>query len=1004
MRGKKYKARDKTVKKSSRDGLIEVNLHSRQSVKISSRETDSLVRTAPDSVNLQETDRQRSGRAAGRRKPRRRRNRMDGPAKPEENTGRQDGAKEKPRHDAAFAAGQMGAGSQIQNSVYALKPEKESAAGNSNGRPPNDRLDGPFYGQEAGKAGVTERNSGGITDERLSRIRDAGAASGVAHAMQSGNKEAEGAGADADGINEKPDNVQYHEKAQVLKLVQDGVAHVMQSENKEAEAAGADADGMDERPDNGLYPDKTQVLKPAHGGRGENLQRQIFEQSARMGKIREQPDKRRRKKGNNRNRRKENAWQNVLREETDGRHRKHSYTAGNDSGPETQAAGSRNGDKDISSGKGTGTDISDSKDIETNISGGKDIDTDISGGKNTETGIPSCGRDTGQGIPAHSSGQKNIRMQRGKQRQRSERRILTEQKKPGDCRTDVLNDRYDRRDAETKDRAVDAAGHSESSGMMHDKKRSRTEKKGRKYSRKLIVEDKDNGMIRGAGMGIIKRAAPSVFHTVEESGNITAEDGSDDAEPKNIYKIRRSRAAAGLRNTFRRSARSSLYRHSCPEENRAGMQAEKEAETVETADGRKSQQGQAGAQKRNDTDKAQAEKKTARRRQQKQRNKRAYQTAARDRFAAGRQMAVGPVQSIIGKKEWAGAGKKRPDSFSFFKGRKNSQWAIAAVFLFFMAVMSLFSSCSILFQGVSGIAGTTYPSSDEDIYAVEAGCLELENALDGQVNSMEAAHPGYDEYRYQIDEISHNPYQLISYLTAACPGFTSEQADGLLHELFESQYHLTVGEQTEFRTDPDSGEIYEWHILCISLVNRGIDAVAHERLTPGQEELYKAYNLTSGNRSYLFGETADNGGDFEAQIPGDVPEIPNEALSDQRFANMMDEAEKYIGYPYVWGGSSPETSFDCSGFVSWVINHCGNGWNVGRQTAEGLRGCCTYVSPQEARPGDLIFFQGTYQTAGASHVGIYVGNNRMLHCGNPIQFTDLGAYWELHFLQYGRLP
>ena len=224
----------------------------------------------------------------------------------------------------------------------------------------------------------------------------------------------------------------------------------------------------------------------------------------------------------------------------------------------------------------------------------------------------------------------------------------------------------------------------------------------------------------------------------------------------------------------------------------------------------------------------------------------------------------------------------------------------------------------------------------------------------------------------------------------------------MLQEILESQYRLTVEERTETRTNPDTGDAYEWRVLCISLTNHGLDAVAHGRLTEEQEKLYQAYNLTHGCRDGLFGETGEAGG---SGIPdAGVPAVPGAALSDQRFANMLREAEKYLGYPYVWGGSSPQTSFDCSGFVSWVVNSCGNGWNVGRQTAEGLRGCCSYVAPEDARPGDLIFFQGTYNTSGASHVGIYAGNNRMIHCGSPIQYTELGNYWNLHFLSYGRLP
>ena len=167
-----------------------------------------------------------------------------------------------------------------------------------------------------------------------------------------------------------------------------------------------------------------------------------------------------------------------------------------------------------------------------------------------------------------------------------------------------------------------------------------------------------------------------------------------------------------------------------------------------------------------------------------------------------------------------------------------------------------------------------------------------------------------------------------------------------------------------------------------------------------EEERYEYYNRTYGNRDYLFDISTlpSYGGGFGYDIPAD-------ALSDERFAKMIHEAEKYLGYPYVWGGASPSTSFDCSGFVSWVINNCGNGWNVGRQTADGLRSCCAQVSPSQAKPGDLIFFQGTYNTPGASHVGIYVGNGMMIHCGSPIQYTSIeSAYWQQHFMAFGRLP
>ena len=336
------------------------------------------------------------------------------------------------------------------------------------------------------------------------------------------------------------------------------------------------------------------------------------------------------------------------------------------------------------------------------------------------------------------------------------------------------------------------------------------------------------------------------------------------------------------------------------------------------------------------------------------------------------------------------------------------------IFLFFSAGLS---SCSAMVQGASStFIGTTYPSEDEDIYDAEKDYKELEEALDEQINTMEAAHPGYDEYRYQVDEITHNPYQLISFLTVLYEEFTYNQVKDILPELFEEQYRLTVEEITETRTrtetrtvtDPLTGaeteeeaEVeYEWHVLCICLTNKGFDAVARSRLTQEQAELYSAYNLTYGNRSYLFdvaGQPSDNAG-------GTGYEIPEEALSDEQFARMIREAEKYLGRAYVWGGASPETGFDCSGFVSWVINNSGNGWDVGRQTTEGLRGSCAAVSPSEAKPGDLVFFQGTYNTSGASHVGIYAGNGMMIHAGNPVKYSNIRTpYWEGHLLSYGRI-
>ena len=392
---------------------------------------------------------------------------------------------------------------------------------------------------------------------------------------------------------------------------------------------------------------------------------------------------------------------------------------------------------------------------------------------------------------------------------------------------------------------------------------------------------------------------------------------------------------------------------------------------------------------------------------QKQRIKKAYAKARR-----GEKTTEGAAKA-------AGTFLGRAKSIAAEVFRKKKGLLIAAVFLLlvFLFFSAGLSSCSAMVQGASStFIGTTYPSEDEDIYAAEEAYRELEKALDEQINAMEATHPGYDEYRYQVDEIAHSPYQLISFLTARYEEFTYNQVRDILPELFAEQYRLTVEEMTETRTrtetrtvtDPLTGaeteeevEVeYEWHVLCICLTNKGFDTVAKGRMTQEQAELYAAYNLTYGNRSYLFdtaGMPSDDAGNAGY-------EIPEEALSDEQFARMIREAEKYLGRAYVWGGASPETGFDCSGFVSWVINNSGNGWDVGRQTAEGLRGSCAAVPASEARPGDLIFFQGTYNTSGASHVGIYAGNGMMIHAGNPVKYSNIRTpYWEGHLLSYGRI-
>lgn len=333
---------------------------------------------------------------------------------------------------------------------------------------------------------------------------------------------------------------------------------------------------------------------------------------------------------------------------------------------------------------------------------------------------------------------------------------------------------------------------------------------------------------------------------------------------------------------------------------------------------------------------------------------------------------------------------------------------------------------SLIGETGGAIVESTFLSSDDDILAANDSYLSLESSLQSQLNNIESTYRGYDEYRYQVDEISHEPYSLISYLTAKYGDFKAGDIYSELSRIFQEQFKLRVYDEVEIRTrtvtrtgtreveDEETGEIiietyeyeeeeeYEWHILNVKLTNKGVDSIAMEGLNEDQRKTYLIYLSTLGNRSYLFGDTLLAGNPSSGGISY---EIPPEALSDQRFANMIHEAEKYLGYPYVWGGSSPDTSFDCSGFVSWVINHCGNGWNVGRRGATGLLDVCTYISPDEAKPGDLIFFHGTYNTdAPASHVAIYVGDGMMIHCGDPIQYANINnSYWQQHFYCFGRI-
>ena len=349
---------------------------------------------------------------------------------------------------------------------------------------------------------------------------------------------------------------------------------------------------------------------------------------------------------------------------------------------------------------------------------------------------------------------------------------------------------------------------------------------------------------------------------------------------------------------------------------------------------------------------------------------------------------------------------------------------VTVVLILILGVCGMFSSCGICLDGVSHVGITTsYTSDDEEILAVDHNYREMEEELQETIDNIESDYPDYDEYQYTLDNIGHNPYQLAAVLTVLYEQYTEEMVQAKIEEIFEAQYELTLTPLTEIRerevtdrewvedaTHEDGGywdeitrtEEYEWKILKVKLVNNTLDTVIRNMgLTSDQMARYEVLLETYGNKKYLFDDDI-----YSIVDPGRYGdyEIPPEALTDTKFANMIREAERYLGYPYVWGGSNPSTSFDCSGFVCWVINHCGNGWNVGRTTANGLLNRCTRIPVSEARPGDLIFFKGTYDVKGASHVGIYVGDGMMLHCGSPIQYTSINTnYWRKHFYTYGRI-
>lgn len=412
---------------------------------------------------------------------------------------------------------------------------------------------------------------------------------------------------------------------------------------------------------------------------------------------------------------------------------------------------------------------------------------------------------------------------------------------------------------------------------------------------------------------------------------------------------------------------------------------------------------------------------------QKRQIKRQYAQAARTAGQTAGAAAQGAAKTAASSTKAAKAAAEESKRAASFIGRHwKGALAVLVLGLLMLFIITGLQSCTAMFGSAgTGITASSYFSEDSDMLAAEDAYAAMEAELQSYLDNYEATHD-YDEYHFDLDEISHDPYVLISILSALHDGiFTIGEVQSDLSMLFDKQYILTenvvkeVRYRTETRTgtrlvtDPETGETsteeyeydvevpYDYFICYVTLENFDLSHVPVYIMDEEKLSFYALYMSTLGNRPDLFsGSQYPNASTLKEPTYYD---IPPEALEDEQFAAMMAEAEKYIGYPYVWGGSSPSTSFDCSGFVSWVINH--SGWNVGRLGAQGLYNICTPVSSSQVKPGDLVFFVGTYDTSGVSHVGIYVGNSTMLHCGDPISYTNLNSsYWQSHFYSYGRLP
>ena len=352
---------------------------------------------------------------------------------------------------------------------------------------------------------------------------------------------------------------------------------------------------------------------------------------------------------------------------------------------------------------------------------------------------------------------------------------------------------------------------------------------------------------------------------------------------------------------------------------------------------------------------------------------------------------------------------------NFAKSNSHVLLIVGVFLLLLLLVMSAFSSCSILFSGTTQVSGQTiYTAEDRDIRGAETDYTKLEKELSKKIKRVPSDHPGYDEYRYHLDAIEHDPWQLTSFLTTLYDDYTRSEVQAKLKETFAKQYKLTtwVEVQTRYRTVvmidiftgiPYTVQVpYEYRIFHTKLVNKGLEVVIREELDADQWKRYEIFQDTLGGRPYLFNGGLPPGGSDGSGTPGIDYQVPAEALTDSEFAAIYKEAQKYVGTPYVWGGSTPETGFDCSGYVCWVYNQ--NGYDVGRTTANGLWNKSQHISEAEAKPGDLVFFKGTYDTPGMSHCGIYLGNGMMVSAGNPIKYANIhSSYWQQYLAGFGLL-